>query len=169
LRRVLGLWVEEWVPYADGAHNRIRFAGQRREYSVDHWCDLVHLEGAKAVAQYTGDFFAGRPAITEHSYGRGAAIYLGTRLDVAGWDTLMPRLIRRAKLSPPWRVPTGVEITWRYSPQARFLFALNHSDQTKRVALGQLRGSDLLSGAAVSSALTLEPLGAAIIRLPPVA
>ena len=40
-------------------------------YECDLWCDLVHLEGARALATYGDDFYAGRPAITEHRFGQG--------------------------------------------------------------------------------------------------
>jgi len=161
LREVLGLWVEEWAPYPEGRRNGVRFGGRR--VGCDHWCDLLHLEGAKALATYTGDFFAGRPAVTRHAHGRGAAYYLGTRLEAAGLDLLLARVAREARVQPVLRAPAGVEATLRQSRRDQFLFLLNHGDRPARVSLGGLRGRDLLTGR-TARVVTLAPLGAAVIQ-----
>jgi beta-galactosidase len=163
LRQVLGLWVEEWAPYPEGRKNGVRFGGRR--VGCDHWCDLLHLEGAKALATYTGDFFAGRPAVTRNSHGRGAAYYLGTRLDATGLDLLLGRVVKEAGVQPVLRTPAGVEATLRHSRRDQFLFLLNHTDRPARVALGAHGGRDLLTGRSVVRSLTLAPLDAAVIRL----
>ncbi len=164
LREVLGLWVEEWAPYPEGRKNGVRFGG--RKVTCDHWCDLLHLEGAQALANYTGDFFAGRPAVTRHSHGRGAAYYLGTRLDAAGLDLLLGRVVREAKVAPVLRTPAGVEATVRESTKHRFLFLLNHTDKATKVSLGGYRGRELLTGKIASRSLLLPPLGVTVIQIP---
>jgi len=165
LRRALGLWVEEWAPYPDGRTNQVRFGGSRVEHSCDHWCDLLHLEGAQALATYTGDFFAGRPAVTRHSHGRGGAYYLGTRLDETGLNELLLRVVKEAGLAAPLSVPAGVEVTRRESPDHTFLFLLNHTDRPARCALGTQRGLNLITGKPTGATLTLAPLDAAVIQL----
>jgi beta-galactosidase len=162
LRAVLGLWVEEWAPYPEGRKNGVRFGGRR--VTCDHWCDLLHLEGAQALATYTGDFFAGRPAVTRHAHGRGAAYYLGTRLDAPGLDLLLDRVAKEAGVQPVLPTPAGVEATLRQSAKHRFLFLLNHTDKAAKVSLGNHRGLDLITGKSVARALTLPPLGVAIIQ-----
>jgi beta-galactosidase len=163
LREVLGLWVEEWAPYPDGRKNGVRFGGRR--VGCDHWCDLLHLDGAQALATYTGDFFAGRPAVTRHTHGRGAAYYLGTRLDAAGLDLLLDRVVQEAKVKPVLKTPTGVEATLRESRREKFLFLLNYNDRPVKVALGAHRGRDLVSGKTVARQITLPALDAAVIQL----
>jgi len=162
LRQVLGLWVEEWAPYPEGRKNGVRFGGRRA--GCDHWCDLLHLDGAKAIATYTGDFFAGRPAVTRHAHGRGAAYYLATRLDAAGLDLLLDRVVLEAKVQPVLRTPAGVEATRRTSRRDQFLFLLNYNDRPVKVALGASGGRDLISGKSAARAVTLAPLGAAVIQ-----
>lgn len=165
LRKVLGLWVEEWAPYPEGRTNGVKFAGNRSAHPCDHWCDLLHLEGAEALATYTGDFFAGRPAVTRNRHGRGTAYYLGTRLGTAGLDLLLSQVVKAAKVLPPLAAPAGVEITWREARHGKFLFALNHTDRTARVDLGRYRGLNLITGRKVTRALTLAPLDAAVVGL----
>jgi beta-galactosidase GanA len=37
-------------------------------------CDIMHLEGAKTIAEYSSDFYEGTPAATSNSFGKGAFI-----------------------------------------------------------------------------------------------
>jgi beta-galactosidase len=165
LRKTLGLWVEEWAPYPEGRTNGVRFAGARTRHTCDHWCDLLHLEGATALATYTGDFFAGRPAVTRHRHGRGNAYYLGTRLDPRGLKVLFDRVVREAKVAPPLQAPPGIEVTLRESHTGTFLFVLNHTDRAAVVPLGRFAGKDLLTGRAAGRRLKVEPLGAAVLQV----
>jgi beta-galactosidase len=165
LRKTLGLWVEEWVPYPDGQGNGVRFARDRKVHPCDHWCDLLHLEGAEALATYTGDFFAGRPAVTRHRRDRGTAWYLGTRLDATGFDALLSRVVKDAGIRPPLRAPAGIEATLRESSRGSFLFILNHTDRAANVPLAKHRGRDLITGRAVAGLLRLAPLDVAVVRL----
>jgi len=162
LREALGLWVEEWAPYPEGRRNGVRFGGRR--VGCDHWCDLLHLDGARALATYTGDFFAGRPAVTRNTHGRGAAYYLGTRLDEAGLDLLLERVVKEAKVTPVLKTPAGVEATRRTSRRDEFLFLLNYNDRPVKVGLGAHRGRDLVTGKPVARQITLPALGAAVIQ-----
>ncbi len=165
LRAALGLWVEEWAPYPDGQTNGVRFTRDRTKYTCDQWCDLLHLEGAEALATYTGDFFAGRPAITRHSHRKGTAYYLGTRLNAAGLDALLARVIKDANVQPLLSAPAGVEVTVRESVSERFLFLLNHTDGAARIPLGRWRGTNLLTRQPAARTITLAPLDVAVIRL----
>jgi len=165
LRKVLGLWVEEWSPYPDGRTNGVRFAKDRTKHSCDHWCDLLHLDGAEALASYTKDFFAGRPAITRHHHGQGVAYYLGTRLDTPGLDKLLRRITAEARIKPVLVTPDGVEATLRVSDNEQFLFLLNYNDRATKVVLGKLRGENLITGKKVTRALSLAPLDAVVLRL----
>lgn len=165
LRKTLGLWVEEWNPCPDGRKNSIRFAGGRGKFTCDHWCDLLHVEGAKVIATYTNDYFAGRPAITRNEHGKGVAYYLGTRPDAAGLNTLLGQAIKDAKIQPGLKTPAGVEATLRESKTEKFLFLLNHTDRTARINLGKRQGKNLITGQKASRTIALAPLDAAVIRL----
>jgi beta-galactosidase len=164
LRKTLGLWVEEWVPYPDGRGNHVRFKRPAKSYACDHWCDLVHLEGAKALATYSDDFFAGRAAITHHHFEQGSAYYLGTRLNEAGLHHLLSEVTRQAKVQPLLKAPAGVEITQRTAEGKEFTFVLNHNDHTVKIPLGRMRGKNLLTDKLVTNTLTLAPLDVAVIE-----
>ena len=164
LRETLGLWVEEWAPYPGDRTNGVRFTGSTRKFSCDHWCDLLHLEGARAIASYTGDFFAGRPAVTRNQHGRGTAYYLGTRLDAAGLDHLFREVTHTAKVAPVLAAPAGVEITLREAGKNRFLCLLNHTDKPARLRLGKWRGTDLITNRRAAGTIVLPPLGVAVVK-----
>ncbi len=166
LRSVLGLWVEEWAPYAEGQSNGVRFNGGRGAVvKAGHWCDVVHLEGAKALATYTGDYFAGRAAVTVHAHGEGRAYYLGTKLERAGLDRVLDAVCATAKVEPVLVTPEGVEVTLREKDGAAFLFLLNHRDEAARVKLGRLRGLDLLSQTNVARTVQLPARAVVVIAL----
>ena len=114
--------------------------------SSDHWCDLLHVDGAEAIATYTGEFFAGRPAVTRNQKGKGVAYYLGTRPDRAGLDALLRKMIKDAKIQPALKTPAGVEATLRESPQHQFLFLLNHNDRATKVSSANGCGRNLVNG-----------------------
>ncbi len=169
LRRVLGLWVEEWSPMMEGETNGVRFmeTGGRREAKCSHWCDVVHLEDARSLATFTQDFFAGRVAVAVNDFGQGAAYYLATKLGGTELDRVLTAACARAKVAPLLpRTPAQVEVTLRenYGGGA-FLFLLNHGDKPAIVPLGKWAGTELLSGAPVARAVRLEPRGVRVIAL----
>ena len=165
LRKVLGLWVEEWSPMVESETNRVRFGKNGRRAVCSHWCDVLHLEGAKALATYERDFFAGRAAVTVNARGQGAAYYVGTKFEAAELARVLDGVCARAGVEPVLRVPGRVEATWREKDGARFLFLLNHGAKAATVALGRLAGRDLLTGATVRRAVKLAPLGVSVVAL----
>lgn len=79
------------------------------------WSEVVHLEGATALADYPD----GSPAITR----RQGAFYLSTRLDDAGYAWVL----RQAGLPMP---DAPVELVRRGGT----MFAINHTDRAHTVA-----------------------------------
>jgi len=97
LRRTLGIWVEEFDPLQPGQTNSLVVppGGPLTEgtYACDLWCDLLHLEGATALASYGVDFYTGRPAVTDHRLGAGRALYVATRPEPAFLGALVGALL----------------------------------------------------------------------------
>lgn len=165
LRHTLGLWVEEWCPYAPEQRNQIRFQNSNTLVECEHWCDLLHLDGADALARFESDFFQGRPAFTRHAFGKGHAYYLATRPDAAGIDRVLNEAaLATAKLAPLLDAPDSVEASLRRSDDSDFLFLLNHGDTEQSVALGPRSGTELLTGQETGASLALPPLGVAVVQ-----
>ena len=84
LRRTLGIWSVVLDALHDGETNRITILegntlGLAGSYECYELCDLIHLEGAEALAVYQHDFYAGRPALTVNCLGAGKAYYVASR------------------------------------------------------------------------------------------
>ncbi|HEX2855111.1 MAG TPA: beta-galactosidase [Opitutaceae bacterium] len=165
LRKTLGLWVEEWSPMSEGETHRVRFTREKRTVKGSHWCDVLHLEAARAVATFEEDFFAGSAALTENSFGQGAAYYLATKLEPGDLHRVLDRVCARAKLAPLLAVPKNVEVTLRENDGREFLFVLNHNPAAVTVSLRKFAGRELLSGKPAKSSMRLAPLGVAVIAL----
>ncbi len=87
---------EFWVPALRSARLEAPEAGSSLtpgSYKCDLWCDIVHLEGAEALASFAEDFYAGRPAVTENHFGKGSGIYVATRPEQAVLNDLVGKLI----------------------------------------------------------------------------
>ncbi len=165
LRRVLGVRVEEWIPYGEGQGNAAKFETGGQTFPATHWAEVVHLESARALARYTGDFFAGQPAVTVNAFGQGAAYYLSTKLNDAGLAAVLDEAISRAGVRPILETPSLVEASMRERPGEKFLCLINHNAAETVVALAAHRGVDLLTGAEASGRITLPGRGVAIIQL----
>jgi beta-galactosidase len=160
-RKLLGLRIEEFAPYAPGQINEIS-TEDGTCYQCDLWSDIIDLEGATAIAEYVNGFFAGRPAVTRHAFGHGVAYYVGTRPAAAGMAWLLDRACREAGVAAVASVPEGVEALRRGSASTSLLYLLNHRHTPVEIAL-EAPAHELLSGQDVSGTFTLVPQGVAIL------
>lgn len=161
LRAVLGLRVEEFVPYAPGQLNTL-ITGDGARFGCDLWSDVIHLEGATALAEYADAFVAGWPALTRHAFGQGAAYYVGTRPDAAGLAWLLEQVCADAGVQPASIVPNGVEVVQRHSDRGTLLYVLNHRTTPVEIAL-DAAADELVRGQRVTDTLTLAAQDVAIL------
>jgi beta-galactosidase len=166
LRRTLGIWVEEFDPLPPGQQNSIMVPGGTSiapgAYACDLWCEVLHLEGARAIAQFGQDFYAGRPAITEHSFGQGRAYYVATRPEPQLLRPLLGSILEQRGIAAPLRALPGVEITQRRVDDRAFTFVLNHHGDQQTIALPSPR-RDLLTGRVYEQQFDLAGRGVAIL------
>ncbi|WP_027085100.1 beta-galactosidase [Cohnella panacarvi] len=170
LRKVLGIWSEEIDALLPSQSNRIVMkrtdGGLRQSYAASMLCDLVHSEGAEVVAEYGEDFYKGMPALTVNKCGSGEAWYLATSPETAFLRDWLPGLCADAGVKPHLQeVPSGVETTLRVKDGRRLLFVLNHNADAVDVKLGNVGGTDLLSGKPLSGTVSLAGRGVWIIEL----
>jgi beta-galactosidase len=129
--------------------------------------ELVLPRGAETVATYGTDFYAGTPAVTRHEYGEGEAWYVATALDRQGVDRVVRRVLDRHGLLGPYAGHPAVETAHRVAPDGtRLLFLLNHAQEAAHLT-AHATATELLTGKRTEegSALTLDPLGTAVLRL----
>jgi beta-galactosidase len=170
LRRLLGLTVDEWAVPPDDRGNTLCMSdmeGLSASYACSFWAEVVRPEGAEVLATFEKDFYAGKPAITRHTFGRGEAWYLATELEAGFYEDLIHMLASRAGLKPVLDVPANVEVCERSGDGKRFLFLLNHNAEPVALHLGGLHGRELLTNLPATENWTLAPYGVAIFSLTP--
>lgn len=162
LRDVLGIWVEESdaIPVEDiGLKHTFTYDG--KQYPAEILCDLLHLEGAKSLASYDNDFYAGMPAVTRNSYGNGKAYYVATRSNADFYRGLFERILGECEITPLVTTEAdgndriSVEACVRENQNGTFLFLLNHSEKTEKVTL-KSGGTDLLNNREYQDGETIE-------------
>jgi beta-galactosidase len=171
LRTCLGIWAEELDVLYDDESRRVvpvpgNALGLKRRYEARIYCDLIHAEGAKVLAKYADDFYAGRPALTVNAFGKGLAYYMAFRSDGAFLDDFYGALARKLKLRRALeaRLPEGVTAQLREGGGRTFVFLLNFKRKAQRVSLGRGRFEDVLTGRAVRSPFNLPGYGSAVLR-----
>lgn len=55
-----------------------------------------HLEGAKALASYEEDFYAGMPAASKNTYGKGTTYYIATQFEEEGLAKILDQAVQEA-------------------------------------------------------------------------
>ncbi|WP_046214376.1 beta-galactosidase [Paenibacillus wulumuqiensis] len=173
LRSVLGIWSEEIDGLHENDRNRIVTSdnnelGLQGEYEVQDLCDLIHLEGAAALATYGDDFYAGRPVLTVNRYGSGEAYYVAARTKDHFLSDLIESITTRAgvKRTLSAALPQNVTAHARVQGENEFVFVQNYSNEVKSVQLDDNDYQDLLSADSMApgSMLELEPFGIRILK-----
>lgn len=163
LKDILGIWVEESDALPPEENNSFVYEGKR--YPAGLLCDLMHLRGAKEVASYESDFYAGMPVLTENQFGKGKGYYVGTRSNEEFYKKYLGDICESLGIKPVAKTPEGIEATVRYNDNGEFLFLLNHTQEEKEIVMEEA-GTDLLTDKAYAKGdtLTLEKYGVAIVK-----
>jgi beta-galactosidase len=120
--------------------------------------------GAETVLSYgaSNGWLDNQPAVITRSAGNGRITYVGAWLDdslmrqAAGW------MLKVSGIEPLLAtVPDGVEVDRRTGAGKAVFILVNHSKESKQIALPRVMQS-VLSGESVSS-VTLEPRGVAVL------
>ncbi len=162
LRDIFGIWVEECDALPEKEKNHFTWDGQRHEAAV--LCDLLHSEGARVLAVYEEDFYAGMPVLTCNDFGKGRAYYAAARSDAAFYEKLMDRVCSEQHISGLLETPEGVEAAIRCKPEKEYLFLLNHNKEPREVTL-RFTCRDLLTGNGYVCGDTLELAAAGVAIL----
>ena len=165
LRDILGIWVEEEDALPEDIENSFTYDGIT--YPATLICDLLHTEGAEALCGYERDFYAGMPAITCNTFGKGKAYYVATRSNAEFYRTFTGQICQEAGIMPVMDTPESVEVTRRINGNGTFLFILNHDTQSHDITL-PLGGKDILTDILYQPGknITLSAKNVAIIHLP---
>ena len=155
LMELFGIWNEEIDALYDGEKNGISYAGD--EYSVTELCALVHLRGAKSLGNYMLDFYAGSPALTVNSFGKGEAYYMAGKGDSRFLADFYSDIALKLKLPAALDEvpPKGVEAVTREAGDCKYLFLQNYSGEEQNVNI-PAGYKDTETGESVSKVRLLE-------------
>jgi beta-galactosidase len=136
----------------------------------DVWAELLQPvnDATAVIAKYkpsagSAGWLDDQPAILTRQVGKGRITYVGFWPDAATLSALTAGWVKDAGVAPLLPdVPEGVEVCERAGNGRRVLVLINHSTETKQVALPAAM-TDLLKGASVSS-VDLEKYGVAVLE-----
>lgn len=165
LRKLFGIWCEETDVLQDGQVQSITASADNNlgldgGFDVMHFADVIHLEGAEAVAAYDHDYYAGVPAITVNQFGAGRAVYVGVRSPGALTDAVISSLIRQTDISLPLpKAQKGVSVQKR----GDYIYVLNFGSTDAEIELDKSY-LDVLTGQTHNQSFILQRNGSAILK-----
>ena len=164
LRELAGVWVEEIDALAPEQTNTITFTDGTR-MTCNLLCDLMHLEGAQLLASYDENFYAGMPAITKNTFGKGCTYYIGTNMGQEGIDKVLKMATQQAGVHPVVKEPTALEVVCRKTANSTHYYIFNFKE-TEIVIPEQFVGyTDLLTGKKVESGMRMKHYDALILNI----
>jgi beta-galactosidase len=136
LTDLFGMEVLEFDHLLPQEENHLTFKGT---FPTSHlhpaklWCDVIEPHECQIIATYAKDFYAGRPAMTMHTFGLGRAIYIGTQSHQHFYNDLAVWLRQLCNLHPLLKVPEHIEVSLRQKEDTKIYFLLNHQNSPIRI------------------------------------
>ena len=162
LGEVFGLYAEELDTLYPSDSNAVVMRDGTKA-TVNDYCELIKLTGAEVLGTYESDFYAGMPAVTVHSYGKGKAYYLGARMEEEDLIRFFAPIWAACGISAN-ELPEGVEYLTRTAEDgSTFDFYVNYNATPVTVTLAK-GGTDLLTGEAVNGEITIAPFNAVVVK-----
>ncbi len=161
LREVFGVREEESQSYFPHERNSAAFAagnplGLSGAYKAVDTCSVIHAETADVLATFDDDYFAGSPALTANTHGKGTAYYIASRNEAAFLTDLYRAIAASLKIEPVLKaeLPAGVTAQLRTDGESRYVFLMNFNDTPQTITLDR-QYTDLLTGNTLAGTITL--------------
>ena len=148
--------MEEIDALAPGMTNAVAFSDGSTA-TCKLLCDVMHLEGAEALAHYTSDFYAGTPVVTRNRFGNGTVYYVGTDFCDDGLDKVLDSVVADAGVSSVIDEETALEITCRESETHTYYFVMNFKDCAIELPSCFGGKKDLLTDSVIERGTKLKP------------
>ncbi len=163
LRKMAGIWAEEIDALAPEQSNLLKFT-DGEECSCNLLCDLIRLEGAKALAHYGTDFYEGMPAVTVNKFGDGTVYYIGTQPSIDGINKIFDIITAESGVKPVIEEKTDLEITCREKDGKKYYFLINFGLEDVALPKMFVGKTDLISNETLSEDKTFKRYDVAIIE-----
>ena len=171
LRKVFGIWNEEIDGITSDDKQQIKFLEDnplrmKGKFKAFDYCERIHPEGAEVLAVYRKDFYAGEPAVTVNSFGKGKAYYIAARTENRFLSEITSAIIRNLGIGTmlPTPLPEGITAQIRSDGKRKFIFIFNFKKEKQAVDLGSGKYKDILSGEVVKKKLMLDADGSAVLE-----
>ncbi|WP_195986715.1 beta-galactosidase [Clostridium sp. D53t1_180928_C8] len=159
---------ENGVKFCDGIFKNAEDYEVKMEkvYKCTHICDLIYANEAKVLAEYTSDFYKGRPALTRNSFGAGNAYYIASRNEDKFNFDFFNELIKEigVERNIETELEDGVTVTKRESNGVKYLFVQNYSSEDKKVVLDVNEYISVLTDKNVDKEFILSGYGVEILK-----
>ena len=168
LRELFGVWSEEIDALYDDENNYAvikELSLPKKEYEIKYFCDIIHPEGAKVLAEYKDDFFKGNPCLTENKFGEGKAYYIAFRDEGDFTLDFINHIIEENNIEKniDTYLPDGVTAQSRCDEENTFIFLQNYNGEEKCV---DLKGTyfDMVEEKEISGVITLDGYSLKILK-----
>lgn len=170
LMEVVGVRSREIDGLFDGQINHIVLENKHgwqwhKQYKCYELCDLIEVETATVLGTYTEDFYKDKAVLTENSYGKGKAYYIGAKTESAFQEDFFRQLMEKIAINPHLNIqlPEGVVVSKRTKENKDYLFILNFTEEVQEVVLDKKQYQNLIKQEVVSDKLRLEAYEVAIL------
>ena len=138
LKEVFGIWNEEIDTLYPDERGEVEMDGVK--YPQKDYAELIHTNTAKTLAKYTKDFYAGMPAFTVNSYGKGKTYYQAFRDTGEFTDKAIADILAELGISStlPNLPIDGVTAHSRTDGENGYLFVENYTaERVEKISLGK--------------------------------
>lgn len=155
LKDVFGVWAEEIDTLYPEQKNSVSYRGQ--SFEVRDYCEIVHEQGAKALAFYEQDFYKDSGAVFENSYKNGKAYYIACRDTGALTEAVCEKIIAQTPLSrtPKAKLADGVFCTMREDEENKYVFVQNYTNKPQSVTFEE-NSTDMETGLPSEKRINLD-------------
>ena len=165
LRQVFGILAEEIDTLYPQDRQHVRLGDELCE--VVDYCEIVHLQGAQALASYADGWYKDCPALTVNAYGAGKAYYQACRdtgsLADRAFTEILQELGLDTPLALPGILPHGLTAHSRTDGEHTYWFVENYDGEATYEVPLKKEMTDLLKGESVAK-ITLPPYGLAVLK-----
>ena len=162
LKEVFGIWNEEIDSIFPEDSQKVNYNG--KDYEAREYCEVLHLKGAKALANYTTDYYKDTPCFTVNEYGKGKAYYQAFRDTGAFKEDTITEILKECGIKSCLASKhEGVTAQVRTDGENEYLFIQNFSnDKVDGVKLNGVY-EDLLTGEK-ADAVSLEKFAFKVMK-----
>lgn len=163
LKKLCGIWVEEIDALAPNSANTFEYL-DGTSFDCTLLCDLIHLEGASSIANYTSDFYVGRPTITKNDFGDGNAFYVGSLLEEKALEKLLEEICQELEIGSVINELTELEITCRENEIAKYYFIMNFKDDAQKIPNFFIGEKDLITQETLTKETSLNKYDVLLVQ-----